>query len=469
MFNIRQIVLIVLFLAEGIFKILKVARDFTQLEEEVHRLTQKAAAMLLSFALEEIDRRLLAEKDPSLEVVGFRERGLITCIGELKIKRRLYKTNSGEYIILLDKALGIEPHQRMSKRMQELALELATEMPFRRAAKVLSYLAPTVSPMAVWKAVKIAGEEARSEALKLKEDVFERGQVPEGQKTVDKLFIEGDEVWIRCQRGNTKGLGIKLVVGYEGKSGTRKQLKNRHSVAGITDGNGIWEEASCAFGRKWDLSSIDQVRIGGDGAEWIKKGTEYFPGASYHLDPFHLRKRLTEALSFNSKTYESVCDGLARLDRSATLQALKEGARLLRGSQRKKVKELAHYLMENWDGISRLPEEERLGAIEGQIRHTLARRMKRIGARWTPEGADRMGRLLAAKANNELSKYLQQRPSALSGLVESEVVVEKQASHGKEDLEAWLRASMPALRGPFAWKPWIKYVLKEIGTIQRLA
>lgn len=53
-------------------------------------------------------------------------------------------------------------------------------------------------------------------------------------------------------------------------------------------------------------------------------------------------------------------------------------------------------------GIAQLPEEERLGTIEGQVRHTIARRMKRIGARWMLEGADRMSRLLAAKANGEL-------------------------------------------------------------------
>jgi hypothetical protein len=466
MLKIRQIVMIVLFLVQGILKILKESSDFTQLEECLHNLTQESAGMLLIFALEEIDRRLLAQKEKTLQVVGTRERVLVTSVGELKLKRRMYKDDSGGYIFLLDRALGLEPRRRISKRLQQLALELGTEMPFRRAAKILGYLAPTVSPMAVWNTVRAAGEEACSEALKLKEDVFGRGQVSEGQKAIDKLFIEGDEVWVRCQRSNTKGLGLKLVVGYEGKSGSRKSLKNRHSVAGLTDGNGIWEEASCAFAQRWRLSTVEQVCIGGDGAAWIKKGTEYFPQASYHLDPFHLRKRLTEALSFNGKTYEAVCEGLARLDRDAVLQALEQGARLLRGSRKKKVKDLAHYLMDNWQGISNLPEGERLGAIEGQVRHTLARRMKRIGARWTPEGADRMGRLLAAKANDELSKYVCRTPGALCSLLESEVVVEKQASHREEDLEAWLRASMPALKGPFAGKTWIKYVLREIGSIQ---
>ena len=43
-----------------------------------------------------------------------------------------------------------------------------------------------------------------------------------------------------------------------------------------------------------------------------------------------------------------------------------------------------------------------------------------------------MGRLLAAKAHNELSKYVRQTPNTLCDLLQSEVVVEKQASHGRK-------------------------------------
>lgn len=465
MFKVRQIVMVVLLLAQGIFDILKEAGDFKQLEEKVHSLTQQVSGMLITFALEELDQKLLSRKDEGLKVAGSRERTLVTSVGEIKIRRRLYRSESGEYIFLLDQALGLEPRRRISQRMQELALELATEMPFRRAAKVLGCIVPSVSPMGVWNAVKLAGEEACAEAARLKRDIFEHGLVPKGQRSVDKLFIEGDEVWVRRQRGKSKGLGIKLVVGYEGKTGPRKRLENRLSVAGVTDGPGIWEEAGCAFGRKWSLPEVQQIRIGGDGAPWIKKGLEHFPGASYHLDQFHLRRRLTESLG-GAETYEAVADAIARLDRQAVLQTLDGAERFLRGSRKKKVKELKKYLVDNWSGIALLPEEERLGVIEGQVRHTIARRMKRIGARWTLEGADRMGRLLAAKANNELSRYIGKAQNRTGQLLELDAPIKKETATGKEDLEAWLRASMPALKGPFAGKPWIKYVLREIGSIQ---
>ena len=47
-------------------------------------------------------------------------------------------------------------------------------------------------------------------------------------------------------------------------------------------------------------------------------------------------------------------------------------------SSEKGLRILKKYLVDNWVGIAQLPEEERLGAIEGQVRHIIARRMKRI-------------------------------------------------------------------------------------------
>jgi len=42
MFKVRQIILLVLFLAQGIFETLKEAGDFSQVEERVYNLTQRA-------------------------------------------------------------------------------------------------------------------------------------------------------------------------------------------------------------------------------------------------------------------------------------------------------------------------------------------------------------------------------------------------------------------------------------------
>ncbi|MGE5585909.1 MAG: hypothetical protein ACM309_10340, partial [Bacillota bacterium] len=98
-----------------------------------------------------------------------------------------------------------------------------------------------------------------------------------------------------------------------------------------------------------------------------------------------------------------------------------------------------------------------------------ARRMKRIGARWTPEGADRMARLLAAKSNDELLRHLGRKASPAPESMTLPTVDIGRMSAQAEDVEAWLRAKVPALTGPFASREWIKHVLRAITSIQEVA
>ncbi|MGQ5710543.1 ISLre2 family transposase [Desulforudis sp. Tu-874] len=475
MIKVRLIVQVVLLLAKGIFEILRSVANVRELEERMQRLVQEAALRLFRAALEEIDGALAAQRDTKkYKSVGFRERTLITSFGELRLKRRLYlDTETGDYRFLLDEALGLTEGQRMSPRITELTVELATEMPFRRAEKILSYLVPGISAMTIWSRVQESGRRAAEHSALRRAAIFEQGAVPAGSKEIRTLFIEADGVWVRQQRTRERGGEIKLVVGYEGKEGCPRSLKGRQTVAGLVDGEAIWEEASAVFGERWALEKVAQVRIGGDGAPWIANGGKAcFPGASYHLDPFHLRRRLTEALAFSEEIYGEVSTCIARLNQEATVAVLDRALKKARGrAARKRIRELKQYLIDNWEGISTLPEEERLGTIEGQVRHTLARRMKRIGARWTPRGADHMARLLAARANGELRVYAASDGVVNAPLLEQVIRVggiEQPQRLRREDLENWLRAEMPALKGPCAGEPWVKHVLRQLASLPAL-
>ena len=470
MMDVRHMVAAVLFLMKGIVGLFSDARDFGSLEEQVHRLVQEASRMVFVWVLEGIDEKLSRDRDKhALELVRLSRRTMDSSFGELTIKRRLYRDRrTGSYRFLLDEALGWEPRQRVTPRLGALALELGTEMPFRRAAKILGFLAPGVSAMTVWNQVQRAGEKAEREAKERREEVFAKGLVPQGSRQAEKLRLEGDGLMVRAQRSKQRYSEVKLVVAYEGKTaGRRRALENRKIVAGLAGGKEIWEEAAAYFGAVWDLSQVDTVRVGGDGAPWIREGAEMFNG-EYHLDPFHLRKRLTEALASDGEAYTAVSEAIGRLDRAETMGRLSLAAKRARGAARQRILKLKGYLAANWDGIKKLPEEDRLGAIEGQVRHTLSRRMKRIGARWTEQGADHMARLLAAKSNGELPRYLEPRPTAVAmhSITGGDL---EPAKARPEDVEAWLKADVPALTGPFAGTPWIKHVLREIVMIQSVA
>ena len=54
-------------------------------------------------------------------------------------------------------------------------MELGTEVPFRRAARILNFLVPEIGVMTVWSELQRAGEKAATEAAKVRKAVFEQG------------------------------------------------------------------------------------------------------------------------------------------------------------------------------------------------------------------------------------------------------------------------------------------------------
>jgi ElaB/YqjD/DUF883 family membrane-anchored ribosome-binding protein len=160
-------------------------------------------------------------------------------------------------------------------------------------------------------------------------------------------------------------------------------------------------------------------------------------------------KKATVASAIVSKDLEALKKSLSDAEKRASQQ------------KRKLIKDFRQYVLDNWDGIKTSDEAASLGTIEGQIYHWIARRMKRVGARWSPDGADRMARLLAAKANNELNDYASQSVKKVNKRLT--VLIDRTRQHISEDLVkhaedigAWLQAKVPALRGPYQSTPFVK-------------
>ncbi len=95
-------------------------------------------------------------------------------------------------------------------------------------------------------------------------------------------------------------------------------------------------------------------------------------------------------------------------------------------------------------------------------------RMKQISGGWNPGGADNMAHLLSADANDELKRYVRGRAmdrDTMDGVVDQKPMqrISSKQRFSEEDVEKWLRVSMPALKGPHADRLWVKHVLREIS------
>jgi len=478
MWLFRQLFDTVLLLAEGIQKALHEAPDFQALEEQVVRCSQEAARRLLGMALEELDRALMERRDRSrLECVGMRRKSLLTWVGEISLQRRYYRDRqSGEGRFLLDEALGLQPRQRYSPLVREYGIELAVEMPFGGAEAWLARVtqgAVQLSRMALWEDVQAAGAAAEAEASRQRKAVFEDGQVPAGGRAAAALDIEFDELFVPARRTKGAGrerIGLKQAVAYEGK-GTdargRSYLKNRRVHVAVGEGTEVIEEALADFAHRWDWGMLQRCTVGGDGAPWIQKALEYLPQARYRLDPFHLRRALREGLGHDPEAYRRLNAALGEGKPWTDVEALLEEAiRRARGRFRHRVRQLKQYLENQWAGIVADPEARRLGAIEAQNYHVLARRMKRRGAAWSRRGANHMARLLAARANGELGRFAARpwprRQDLMASVPRQGVLRQRPCPQELEDAAAWLRVRMPALYGPHSDRDWVK-LLRQLA------
>jgi len=76
-----------------------------------------------------------------------------------------------------------------------------------------------------------------------------------------------------------------------------------------------------------------------------------------------------------------------------------------------------------------------------------------------------MARLRTAYMNGELERvtrrhrWLSMQPTVRQVVGDEPVVVLGE----EEEAGDWLQATMPALKGPYASRPWIKYILRQIG------
>ena len=52
----------------------------------------------------------------------------------------------------------------------------------------------------------------------------------------------------------------------------------------------FWEGAGIEWGKQYALDGVKLFVVGGDGANWIRSGTEEFGNAIFQLDGFHLSR-----------------------------------------------------------------------------------------------------------------------------------------------------------------------------------
>ena len=417
--------------------------------------------------LEELDEKLFRNRPSGWEVVGFRVRTIITRMGEIKVSRRLYRDERGDYHFLLDEYLGWEKYQIATPSVQEAVVSLGAAVSYREGVRIIEKLTGGVlSVMTLHRLVQKTAAKAIAEEERAIRACFEEGVVPEsGGRVVPRLYIEADGLWVRLQREKQSYYEIKTAIAYEGweriaQTEERYRLVNKRVYCHAVEGADFWQGAILAFERVWDTSRIGLVVINGDGASWIEEGVKAFDRVIRQIDGFHLARACRKAMGAEKGAllYEAIRGGdWEKAEGIIRAEALPKGKSKVQAWGW--VKELVRAREgQDWrNQAGGLEGNERgLGTMEGNEAQVLARRMKGKGMSWSIKGARNMAKVRELVANGEVGLWCK-RNSQVERAERREEEKRKPRSFKKGNKHtSWLEARVPALYGPCACEPWVK-------------
>lgn len=375
-------------LTASIESVVASASSLAELEEGVFDLTCAYARLVVERALARRDDALASDTPKTWRCKDRRPRSVLTRIGEVRFTRRRYVDQDGLCRFPLDEQYGLAPRTRVSPSLERLLIDLSSSVSFREASRIVSVaLRAHVSHQTAHDLLSRAGTRLSREADAAASDLHDLGLAPAGDVEVARLHCEADGTVIALQGESTRRGEVKLAVFYADKS---EGLGAVH--AGVCPSAGFWRAASAAAGAHYDLSQVREVIVAGDGAQWVKKGTEVFPGARYQLDPFHIIRALLRATGeygvatrvFSAVYEHGLAGAVARLRAFGAAHPERETD----------IERVIGYLESNASGLWR--SDPGCGSIEGHIDKILANRLKKRGRRWSKAGADRMAHVLAA-------------------------------------------------------------------------
>ena len=406
-------------LKEGVKKILN-GEDISSLTGAIKEFTDIIGKELLKEIVKQIDNIVFEDtkRKKQYESIRFAEKSLVTKNGKVKFERRYYKDNeTGENVCLTDRILGIEKGERIDKRVKAEIIEKASEQSYKKSGKLV---VPEMEISATTVMRNVRKNEWKMEIKERKE---------EEKIKAKNIFIQVDEDHVK-QR-NKKGCAISKIVTIYTRKRTltkperieevkqvRKELVDKFTFAGLyKDTEEMWEDVAYYIECTYKKEEIEKIFVMGDGASYIKAGTEWIDKSVFVLDKFHLEKYINH-LSYDGDMKDKLKEAIEEFDPISTENIMNEAIRKIEKEIKedqeigreikvlerrlKKIKDTKRYIMNQWEGIEAYDKykEKITGCCqEGQVHHILSERMSTDAKVWSENGIDEMSQLRAFTQN----------------------------------------------------------------------
>ena len=398
------------------------AGNTLRFEEDLMRVMIEFGRKIYQECLKEIEENIrqneFRKKNYYVEHKADR-RTLLTTFGNLKIERAYYKPkNGGKSVYLLDKYVGLAPHDKVSLAVKTKFVEEAVETSYQKG-----------------------GEKAC-----MTEDVVSKQTV---KNTIHELEVELEE---------------EIPV-------QKKKIKNLH----IQADEDLWLEVQQYIYDNYDTEYLENVYIAGDGAPWIVAGCRVLEKSKFVLDKYHLGKYIHKATTHlddsQQAAKEFIYGAINERDFDGVMRLLQKCyASTDQEYKKKEVTECARYIKNNWLGIMVRIDDG--GAVwgcsaEGHISHVLSARESSRPMGWSKKGVDRITRLRVLTRNEQkiidLMEYQDKKQRKKNRIeCEDQLIqdVQKRKSSRNEEV---LRKAIPGLeKKQFSW---MRSIINAVGTI----
>jgi len=377
--------------------------DFSDVEifgvRETHRLLCKA----LERSFSAFDEMIFEERDTRFKSKGFEKRTLLTSVGPVLLKRRRYSSDRGD-VYLLDEALSIPSHSKVSPQLLHLAGIFSLDSSYRGASRALKYyLGDSLSPPSIARMLKV-----NERLLDEVEQTSEKSKIsaPVIDVEADGCFVYLQRSSAQKQKDHKRGIRHKRVgkeVGvfsaYAGKEKRGKHKKVRKGIlhyASVAPAKISWEEFCARIDKHFDAGEIFYTNLACDGDKKYLKGASYLPGkVSVGYDLHHIPSKIAQVLGVDIA--KEVYGTIKGLGFSVGLDILETYAwDFYADTQDRKYIDLLYFFYEHRDSMETALKYN-LGTIEGTNAHIIGARCKNFGGGWG-SGLEPMVRLRAASA-----------------------------------------------------------------------
>ena len=409
---------------EGINELGNYAKKFFEDPTKIDDMVDGVLKTLLTFGLDLI-KETLEDLDESLRDSEFRketwninrkEQTQLLCnIGNIVYERTLFWDKKRKsYHYLLDEIMELDPHTRMTEGAQASLIEESIDSSYKKGGMQVSLL-----------------DEVTKQTVKNKIHALKIPQAPlkkKEKKQLKCLYIDADEDHIARQFYEVKGdikshsngrsyntiLG-KMIYVYEGikpvyEGAKRKELLSKRYFggvySGVTGNRNLWKEVSKYIEENYDEEYLEVVYIGGDGASWIKAGTDYIAKSVFVLDKFHLSKYIHESTSHlldsAGDVKKEIYEAIERKDKKEIKKIYKKIEWVTESASKQVIVDAARkYILNHWSAIIiRVDHPEIVGcSAEGHISHVFSSRLSSRPMGWSEHGANQMCKLCCYKAN----------------------------------------------------------------------